>query len=334
MQVKNSDLLKIIRHLNDPNDEQLVREIDAWRSILPANEKAYHELLKLWELAPGTRVLDQIDVEAAINKLTYELSTNHSRDAEPEITPARRSPLWNWAAGIAASILISVVGYLSYNSYTAVNYLTKTTQAATDSVLLADGSKVYMDAYSTVRYPEKFKGDTRQIAFLSGNAFFKIAKNPAKPFLIQMDDVTIKVLGTSFNIHNTKNLVNIDVKTGRVMFLVKQVQKTVLLAGKGATFNKLNGKLKLFDSVNQNSDSWLTGELVFVDESLAKVFKKLSDHYKIKIDLDTNLTGLGRFNAQFKNSRLDEVTTILEQTYPISITSLSDKLIVTKAKKH
>ncbi|MGY4536979.1 transmembrane sensor [Mucilaginibacter sp. UYNi724] len=332
MQLKDSDLLRITRHLNEPADEQLGHEIDVWRSESPDNDKAYNELLKVWNLTPGTRVLEQIDVAAAVSRLALELTNHEEYEPEPTITPIRRSALWGWAAGVAAALLVSFAAYLLYSSYNTVNYLTKTTQGAKDSVLLADGSKVYMDVYTTVKYPEEFKGNTRQISFVSGNAFFKIAKNPAKPFLIQMDSVTVKVLGTSFNIHDTKEMVNIDVKTGRVMFFVNDVEKTVLVAGKGAEFNKHNGSLQLFDSVNQNSDSWLTGELIFVDEPLAKVFKKLADQYKVEIDLDTNLSGLGKLNAKFDNSKLEEITGVLVQTYPIVINRLPGKLVIRKAK--
>lgn len=334
MPLKNSDLLRITRHLNDPADEQLAHEIKVWCSESTDNEKAYNETVKLWNLAPGTRVLEHIDVSAAVSRLTHEL-TNHEHAGqayEPEIIPVLRPAVWAWTAGIAAALAVIFAGYLFYNSYTAVNYLTKTTQGTKDSVLLSDGSKVYMDAYTTVKYPEQFKGDTRRIAFVSGNAFFKIAKNPAKPFFIQMDSITVKVLGTSFNIHDTKELVNIDVKTGRVMFFVKDVQQTVLVAGKGAEFNKRNGSLQLFDSVNHNSDSWLTGELIFVDEPLLKVFKKLADQYKVEIDLDTNLSALGKLNAKFNNSKLEEITGVLVQTYPIVINRLPGKLVIRKAK--
>lgn len=331
MASNNNHLLIIIRHLNTPEDVALAQEVNTWRSASADNERYYNEIYQIWEASPDAHYLELIDVETSVEKFSSKINSVDER--ESEAIPLRSgTSLWKWTAGVAALLAIALFSYLSYNRLTTVNYITKTTANFKDSVLLADGSTVFLDTNSTFRYPESFKGNSRPVSFISGNAFFKIAKDHTKPFIIQMGKLSVKVVGTSFNINKTTGFMQIDVKTGRVIFMVNDQQRLSLTAGQAAKYDLKADRYTSFSSANQNSDSWLTGELTFSDEPLAEVFKKLESHYHVQIALDSNLSHLGKLNAQFKNSSLNEVVTLLEQTYPLKIKRSGNTLIIRKKK--
>jgi ferric-dicitrate binding protein FerR (iron transport regulator) len=232
-----------------------------------------------------------------------------------------------WAAGIAAFFVMAFVIYSLYHKE-AVKQITRSTLSSKDSLLLADGSKIYLDAYSSITYPAQFDPRSRTVSFLKGTAFFKIADDQARPFTVVMGHAAVRILGTSFNISKAEKQINVDVKTGRIMFLVNEKARAVLSAGTAGCYDLSADSIRTFSNQHQNNDAWLTGELHFVDEPLSKVFEKLEACYHVQIDLDTNLAKLGKFNATFTNSNLDEVITLLERTYPIVIIKKGNKLMI------
>ena len=91
------------------------------------------------------------------------------------------------------------------------------TSNSTKEVLLSDGSKVYLEPGSVLHFDKNFKGDNREV-YLEGEAFFKIHRNPNKPFLVYYNNIVTKVLGTSFRIGTNKSTgqIVVEVKTGHV----------------------------------------------------------------------------------------------------------------------
>src|SRR4029077_14541011 len=96
--------------------------------------------------------------------------------------------------------------------------ITKTNSGDHQEIVnLSDGSRVTMQPHSVLHYARKFSTDKREV-YLQGEAFFRVAKNPSKPFLVYYNNLVTKVLGTSFNV-NTNALtgnIEVSVKTGRV----------------------------------------------------------------------------------------------------------------------
>lgn len=329
MALEDQDLLLIVRHLNTPEDVNLSTAVETWRAEAPENEVYYQEIYKLWQTSSAASVLRDTDVATAVANLTAKMpetiaGTNAAYEYEA-IRPRRK--WWGWSAAAAAALVAVVAGYRLTRKET-VKMLVRSTHQLQDSLQLADGSIVYLDVNTTLAYPEKFVADNRNIILERGDAFFKIAQDSMRPFTVTMEQTAVKVLGTSFNIHKDSTHINVDVKTGRVMFLANDQPMAVLNAGTMARYSLQTDSIITYSNQNQNSDAWLTGELRFVDEPLSKVFGKLEDHYHVQIDLDTNLSNLGKLNATFENNSLEEVITLLEQTYPIRIEQRGARLIV------
>lgn len=333
MALEDQALLLIVRHLNTPEDEHLSTAVENWRAQAPGNETYYREVCKLWQASSAASVLRDIDVATAVARLEEKMPP--LPEAAPGLYVAyeagvvrSRRKRWVWSAAAAVAALLAVTGGYRLTRKETVKMLTRTTHQLRDSLQLSDGSTVYLDVNTTLAYPEKFVADNRNIVLENGDAFFKIAQDSMRPFTVTMDRTAVKVLGTSFNIHKDTTHISVDVKTGRVMFLSDNQPMAVLNAGTIARYNLQTDSIITYSNQNQNSDAWLTGELRFVDEPLKKVFGKLEDHYHVQIDLDTNLSNLGKLNATFNNNSLEEVIKLLEQTYPIRIEQQGDRLIV------
>jgi transmembrane sensor len=133
-----------------------------------------------------------------------------------------------------------------------------------------------------------------------------------------MGQSDVVVLGTSFNLKLTINTIELSVKTGRVQFSPYYNGATsILIAGQALSYDLQ--KKELMAKPADNSDSWLTKELVFVDTPLEEVCKQLTDYYGIVIKLDNKKHAAKKLNAKFTDQPLDDVLLVLNETYGIKI---------------
>jgi len=155
-------------------------------------------------------------------------------------------------------------------------------------VVLPDGTKVWMNAASTLRYPTRFTGNERKV-FLNGEAYFEVAKNARMPFHVIVDtDMTVQVLGTHFNIKAYSD--EDEVKTTLVEGMVKVSNKmnTVMLSpSKQAAWGKINQQLTVSEADVEKETAWKNGMIEFREDNLPYIMKQISRWY----DVDVILTG-------------------------------------------
>ena len=155
-------------------------------------------------------------------------------------------------------------------------------------LVLPDGSKVWMNAASTLRYPTRFTGNERKV-FLNGEAYFEVAKNVRMPFRVIVDtDLTVQALGTHFNIKAYSD--EDEVKTTLVEGSVKVSKKmnTVMLSpSKQAAWGKINQRLTVSEADVEKETAWKNGMIEFREDNLSYIMKQISRWY----DVDVILTG-------------------------------------------
>jgi len=306
----------IVQYLNHPHDENIRSAIDSYRAKSAEHEKYFHEVEKVWNLSSRSALLDSLTINEAEINFKKELLKRSDKS----------SVGFTWFRNVAASLILLSVGYWLYNLGSTPAYLTiKTDSNQKDSVLLVDGSKVILAENSLVRYPVKFAASSREIYLDHGKAFFKIAKDPKHPFSVLMGESKVKVLGTSFNIGFSLNSIDLDVKTGRVLFSpYRDGTSSILVAGQALSYNISN---KQFTTrVSQNADSWLTNELIFVDTPLEEVCRQLGSYYQRNIVLETNQPLVKKFNATFRGNSLTDVLAVLKETYGFKIINHKDTI--------
>ena len=298
----------ILKYLNEPEDPALIDQINQLRAASAENEAYFQSTKMLWDAAAETRRLEGVNVRNSAVNFKTQLT-------ELSAVPARSRSLW---PKIAAAVVLLAAGFWMYKEKLDVNYLVKQTGAQIDSVLLSDGTKVILAENSTVQYPDKFTGENRPITLVKGRGFFLVTKDPAHPFEISIGPSTVKVLGTSFNIDYSERKIDVSVKTGRVMFTPnKKSAPSILVAGDAVSYNLIKNQLTQENGINSNG--WLTKELHFVDMPLDAVCRELSNYYNVKVILLDHMNTAKKLNAKFNNSSIDEVLTVLKETYPIQV---------------
>ena len=159
-------------------------------------------------------------------------------------------------------------------------------------ITLADGTHIWLNSGSQLSYPSEFKSDSREV-FLSGEAFFDVQSNPDKPFYVVTQNIRIKVLGTRFNVSSY----NEDNTTQTVLVEGKVVAGTNKLFAK--TIDLVPGERMIYDKSNENLSkdrvdvrlfaSWVSGYLIFENEPITEVYKKLERYYNQQIAIEGSL---------------------------------------------
>lgn len=177
------------------------------------------------------------------------------------------------AAAVALCIYLSL-GYFSTTSETTTdNLLTQQNEEETTLVTtLEDGSIVYLAGNTSLKYPEHFSPEKREVA-LQGNALFDITGNRTRPFLIETEDVRIEVLGTAFNVKsNRKTPFELSVKRGEVKVTLKKSGKDMHVKA-GETVTLASRSLHLSETKDTEQFDRYTEHIRFKDESLGNILR-------------------------------------------------------------
>ncbi|MBA4746923.1 MAG: FecR domain-containing protein [Muricauda sp.] len=230
------------------------------------------------------------------------------------INNSKRRPILKWSSVAASLTLLIGLGYFAY-TFThqtevvePIAKITKTTEWGQKlHIVLADGTEVYLNAGSTIKYPQRFEGDTREVE-LEGEAFFDVAKNLDKPFIIKSGEVATTVLGTSFNVNTypENQQVAITVATGKVK-VASEESELLLLPNEQGIFNR-NSKSISKEKIDIASFlHWKDGIIHFDDAELSKVLQTLERWYGVTFVVDNNTIGNCHITATYDNERLDAI---------------------------
>ena len=186
------------------------------------------------------------------------------------------------------------------------------------SLLLPDGTRVWLNAASSIRFPTVFTGNTRQVE-VNGEAYFEVAKNPAMPFIVNVNNrATIEVLGTHFNVNAYENegTINTTLLEGKVKInnaLLKPGQQAQLANTTMAAGNTT--PVKIISEVNvEKVVAWKNGLFNFEGATLKEVMRQLTRWYDIDVVFEGEVPDIHFVGEMEKNMPLKDLLEILEKT--------------------
>ncbi len=180
------------------------------------------------------------------------------------------------------------------------------------NIILADGTKVYLNAVSSIKYPTQFNGDKRLVE-LEGEAYFEVAKNKNKPFIVKSEKQSIEVLGTHFNVHAYANesVVKTTLLEGSVAVSFKN-QKSILKPGEESNVSDSFTKIKIREVDTDEAIAWKNGRFKFDNADLKTVMRQLERWYGIKVEYRGDVSDVRFSGGTFMNKNLSEVLKVLE----------------------
>ncbi|TSD63310.1 DUF4974 domain-containing protein [Inquilinus sp. KBS0705] len=177
-------------------------------------------------------------------------------------------------------------------------------------VILPDGTKVWLNAASSLKYPTLFKGSQRVVE-LTGEAYFEVAKNAAMPFSVKVNDMQVKVLGTHFNImaYNNEPAIKTTLLEGSVQ-LSNGLAKSILKPGQEGAVNKA-GDIKVSDVDTDHAVAWKNGYFDFKRSGIKEIMNQLSRWYDMDISYAGNVPDDEFVGKIPRSAKLSQVLRIL-----------------------
>ncbi|MCK4663155.1 MAG: FecR family protein [Bacteroidales bacterium] len=321
------------KYLSGEMTEDEKQDFNKWLNSNEDNKSFFNQAKSDWDKMENYKKYNNKNVDIAWDKLLNKFEENNLLHSEKKVKSISYfRPVLQYAA-----IIILLIGF-SWGSYKTINYMnnrninTIAVSGNIDSkqIILADGSKVFLNKGAIFKYPDKFDKDIRKVS-LQGEAFFEIKPNPDKAFIVSVNNAEIKVLGTSFNVNtnNSDNKVEVFVETGKVSLYNKK-NNIVIFPGHIGTLSKNKVSKKVND--NENYLSWKTKCMIFREEQLNSVVKTLNKVYHTEIIFaDTNIEKL-KLTSTFNKLPLESVVEVLCTTFDLTYEKNND-VIILKDKK-
>jgi transmembrane sensor len=292
---------------------------------------------KDWELTERDRI--KIELYQSLTK-AMEPDGPVQEILMEEFEPStERNFVRTWLNVAASVIMLAAVGWLLYTSQTrkeeGVKYITHTTGRGQQAVItLQDGSIVKLNNSSAISFPEKFTNGKREIT-LQGEAFFEVKRDPQKPFVVKSGDLTTAVLGTSFNICAYQDKpIEVTVKTGRVLVanVRRQTERLELLPNQQIYFDPAKAIWEKRDVSLERYLAW-TDKIIYLDNTrIAELTDILEKWYAVTITLDNKALGNCTVSGKYKSDRLANILEGLKIMHGIEYRFVSEREIVIKGK--
>jgi ferric-dicitrate binding protein FerR (iron transport regulator) len=202
----------------------------------------------------------------------------------------------------------------------------------TSEVLLPDGTKVFLNAGSRLVYPENFTGKTREV-FLVGEAFFDVSHDQRHPFIVQVSDLRVKVLGTRFNVsaYPTDNVIETVLAEGKVQMERNNAglfdRATELVPNQLASFDRTTRETSIRTVDPENYTLWTAGILKFESTDLNRITKRLERYYNIRFKYVDPLVGGLRISGKMElKEDKDEICERIARAASVKIVKVENNL--------
>ncbi len=301
-----------------------ILQVDEWIAASDANKKAFEHYKYLWEESKKIATTNTADENAAWQNF------KNKRDAPRQETKMVSMKKYTWMRAAAAVLLLAICGWFLKNNYykedTSKQLLVQTQKNVLIDTL-PDNSIVTLNKNSSIEYDEKFTAGKQRNIKLKGEAFFNVTPNKEKPFIVKVNDVEVKVVGTSFNIKTINGQIEVIVKTGVVQVtrngktITITPQEKVLTTTNNNVLTKETNKDKLFNYYQAK-------EFVCEETPLWRLVEVLNEAYDSNIILGRKELSNLAITTTFANEPLDNVLQIIATTFQLKIINKEGQIIL------
>jgi ferric-dicitrate binding protein FerR (iron transport regulator) len=304
------------RYLTGSATPDEVTMLEEWVKTDEEKRRLFFEIKKSWMVVSTKGQV--YDKTLAWKSIARETGTQEGKE---NIRPLYSGIFYKKAWKVAATVLLLIAGLYSVIYFTQLQEKTLVAGNETLELELNDGTTININKHSSLTYPVKFRSGERRV-ILEGEAYFDVAQDLQKPFIVEAQDVEIMVLGTSFFISAFKDApeVEVMVNSGKVALIAPDSRQLALVAGSKGVYNKEENQLIEDKIVDPNYLSWKTGLIIFDNTPLAEVFKVLERAYGIQFRIMDEELQSCRLTATFDNKPLEDILTIIRETFEIRFT--------------
>lgn len=325
-EIKHGIYPLIVNYLQGTATKEETEAVETWLSESDENRAHYKQLRNLWESS-----LDlPVSTELALNEVFKHLNHEHKRIAIWQV-------LQRVAAVLFIPLLLSVIwlgiGRNAGQGHQERGYQTVTAAFGSFTSLdLPDGSRVWLNSGSQLRYPMHFGGNTRKV-YLSGEAYFEVHSDERSPFVVNTPYFAVSATGTRFNVASYRNFLtpSVTLLEGKVAIQGNSTYSenkaiTILQPGQHLEYDTLQGRIIVETEDTYKYVAWKDGKLVFRNDLLSEVAQRISLQYNVDIQVIGDQINRNRYRATFENEPLNELLRLLKISAPIDYKEISPVL--------
>lgn len=335
------------RYLAGECTEREKREVESWANSSAEAKEEFKQYNAIWEATSKAKAAAvEPDTDKMWRNILYRIDAENTETAQMNepgpvsvVAPdgaARIVPFYKKYSQVAAAVVfaffVAMLAYLFFTNYTTphAELSSRSTGAGEKAeFLLADGTHIWLNEQSSLRYPVNFNNGTREV-YLEGEAFFEVARDEQQPFIIYAGQAITQVLGTSFNVQAiNKDEVAVTVVSGKVMLYDAGNADNKVLLEKGDRGIYYQKKQQLAKDQNKDLNflAWQTGVLTFRNTEVSTMVSNLEMFYNVQIKVANDAINNCRITATFDNQPLEEVLEVLSLTLDINYVIKGDKII-------
>ncbi|MDR0697994.1 MAG: DUF4974 domain-containing protein [Tannerella sp.] len=183
---------------------------------------------------------------------------------------------------------------------------------------LPDGSKVWLNGGSSLKYPLKFRKGSRNVQ-LYGEGYFEVQSDKKNPFIVQTEQLYLTATGTIFNIeaYPMDSVVCVTMVSGTIDVAFNHATPVTMKAGERVSYNDRTGRSEMTATDTYKWCAWKDGLMIFRDDPLSYVFKRLARTFNVDIQIKNPEIESDVYRATFEDESLDEILFLLEKTAPL-----------------
>lgn len=310
----NNTIMDLIsKYLAGEANAEEAMQLDDWLAN-PDNAREFKRIRALWERLPGTDTLRPLSSQQAWTEL------------EPLLPPARKPVitrfLLNRYAAAAVTGLLIILSFVWFNRSKEPRshipddpaYITQATAGDIKTATMPDGTTITINQHSAVKYTTGFNKTDRQV-ILQGEAYFDVVPDKNNPFMISIADLTIKVVGTSFNVREftPPGIIEVQVQSGVVNMYTAQ-KEIMVHKGQSGIYSIPDQELYVKDTLDINSVGYATKTFSFNDIALTDACRYLEKAFHVTIVPDAQKMAACRLSARFDNKPLDYILNVINAT--------------------
>lgn len=307
----------IIKFINKSISSTELDTLTSWINESSDNKKSLQDFININQIAHSSIKPEDINSEEAIKKLFREINRSQTHKIN----------VFEWWKKIAAILIIPLIGWTIYNAIISTNKTTRNDIAIQEiisppgtksNITLPDGTNVWLNSGSKLKYPLQFNSKKRTV-YLVGEGFFKVKSDKKHPFIVHTHQLDVVATGTEFNVDAYLNdsITTISLKEGIVDVLSGNKTIQQMKPDDQLSYNKLTNNFNLVTINTSNLCAWKDGILIFRDEPLENVFKRISRTYNVDIEVKDKSVAQQLYRATFEKESLDEILRLLQLSSPI-----------------
>lgn len=244
--------------------------------------------------------------------------------------PVKKRKLWRIAGSVAASVLLCLASWFTYDYVQSTATQTVSTLAEVSTVTLPDQTTVTLNRYSSLSYPARFRGSKREVR-LKGEAYFEVKRDVEHPFIVKVESVQVQVLGTHFNVeaYPGDEKIRTTLLEGSVAVSVPG-ERMVLSPNESAVYNRAEKKLlHEMTPESRNEIDWCDGHLIFDNLPLQEIARRLSHTFNLKIIITDPTLEHFRIRARFTDGEdLEQILNLLQEAGNFTYTKTNDTITI------